>query len=102
LVKYSEDFAYVDGKRTRLVRWTEGRGVSFTLDHEKMPDFSADPDYTRKNKWYFAHLAMWDTNKGQPALTVAKGLADYLTKGGAFDCSVSETDEGAVIEIKRL
>lgn len=75
------------------------RGVSFDVDKHTMPDFSKDPNYTRKNQWYFAHLATVDTHRGDSAMLVAKRLAASLSKGGAYDAKVSEDAEGALIEI---
>ncbi len=101
-VHYSDDIAFVGGKRERLVNYEVSRGISFTVDHDKMPDFSKDADYSRKNKWYFAHLASVDTKKGDSAVTVAQRLADKLNEGGAFEAKVVEAPEGAAIELTRV
>lgn len=77
------------------------RGVSFDVDKFEMPDFSKDRDYSRKNKWYFAHLATVDTHRGDSAMVVATRLAESLSKGRAYDAKVTQDDEGAVIEITK-
>jgi len=99
-VKYLDDDAYVGGVKTKQVDYEVARGVSFQVDHSKMPDFSKDADYTRKNQWYFAHLANTGTTKGDSALKVARDLAESINKGGALKATVSSKGDGAVIDLK--
>ena len=101
-VKYLEGIYFENGKRVRQVDYEVARGVSFQIDHDSMPDFSKDPDYTSKNKWYFSHLADTGTRKGESAMTVAQHLAASLNKGGAYKATVVETDEGAAINLETL
>jgi hypothetical protein len=78
------------------------RGVGFDVDKFEMPDFSKDPDYSNKNKWFFAHSPSVNTSRGDSAMLVAKRLAAKLSEGGYYDAKVTEDAEGAVIEITKL
>ena len=101
-VKYLDGIYFENGKRIQPVDYQVARGVSFQVDHEKMPDFSKDNDYTRKNAWYFAHLATTGTEAGDTSLSVAQRLAGSLNKGGAYKATVEPTDDGAAINLEKL
>jgi len=102
-VKYLDGIYFENGKRVQPVDYQVARGVSFQVDHEKMPDFSQDDGYTRKNAWYFAHLATTGTEQGDTALAVAQRLASSLNKGGAYKATVEPTDDGsAAINLEKL
>ena len=102
-VKYLDGIYFENGKRIRPVDYEVARGVSFQVDHDKMPDFSKDDGYTRKNAWYFAHLATTGTEQGDTASSVAQRLAASLNKGGAFKATVEPTDDGgAAINLEKL
>lgn len=102
-VKYLEGIYFENGKRVQPVDYQVARGVSFQVDHDKMPDFSQDDGYTRKNAWYFAHLATTGTEQGDTASAVAQRLAASLNKGGAYKATVEPTDDdGAAINLEKL
>ena len=102
-VKYLEGIYFENGKPVHPVDYTIARGVSFQVDHDKMPDFSQDDGYTRKNAWYFAHLATTGTEQGDTASTIAQRLAASLNKGGAYKATVEPTDDGgAAINLEKL
>lgn len=102
-VKYLEGIYFENGKRVHPVDYQVARGVSFQVDHDKMPDFSKDDGYTRKNAWYFAHLATTGTEQGDTASSVAQRLAASLNKGGAYKATVEPTDDGgAAINLEKL
>lgn len=94
-VKYLEGLYFENGKRVRAVDYEVSRGISFQVDHDKMPDFSQDEGYTRKNAWYFAHLATTGTEQGDTATAIAQRLAASLNKGGAYRATVEPDDDGA-------
>jgi hypothetical protein len=89
----------VPGNVRRQVDYLYARGVGFHLDKE--PDFSADPDCSRKNKWFLSHRASVDTQKGDSALDVAHQLAASLNEGGAYGATVIATANGAAIDVHR-
>ena len=76
------------------------KAVSFTVEPADGPvDFSKDPDFSRKNKWFEARTPQWMTQKGQSADFVADKLAEKLNAGGAYKATVDHTAEGAIIHV---
>lgn len=79
------------------------RGAKVEIDSHKIPDFSKDPDYARKNQWFAGHVTSTSTRKGETASIVAKRLADNLNRGGAFKATVIDQADGtSAIELERL
>jgi hypothetical protein len=77
------------------VRYEVSRGVSLSLDRKSMPNFDNEPNYTKKNAWYFAHTPSLGTRAGQSAKEVAQALAEKINAGGAYRATVSAKADGS-------